>query len=208
MKPRGLTLPLLLAVDLAGTFVFAVEGATSAIAAHLDPLGVMVLAFSTALAGGLIRDLLIGAAPPQCMRDWRYATAAFGGGAVVMGAHPLVQAVPAPLIVGLDAAGLALFAVAGADKALAYRMPALIAILMGAITGAGGGTVRDLLLNEIPRVLRADVYAAAALAGATVLVGGRRLGWSATLAAALGGAVCFVVRIVSYWQGLNLPTLW
>jgi len=107
---------LLLVLDLMGTFVFAVEGAGAAAAAHLDFLGVMVLSFATALGGGIIRDLLIGAAPPNSIRDWRYGAVAFlGGGAVFFFQH-FVQQVPVPLLIGLDAAGLALFAVAGRGR--------------------------------------------------------------------------------------------
>src|SRR5580704_10156567 len=113
---------LLLTVDLAGTLLFAIEGALAAVAANLDLLGVMVLAFATALVGGMIRDVLIGAVPPASLRDWRYATAAFTGGVIVFFLHPWVRGIPAPVIVTLDAAALSLFAVAGTEKALLYKM--------------------------------------------------------------------------------------
>ncbi len=122
---------LLFAVDLAGTFVFAVEGATTALASNLDVFGVMVLSFATALGGGIMRDLLIGAVPPQSIRDWRYAVVAFSGGAVAILFHDFAQRIPIPVAVGLDAAGLALFAVSGAGKALAYELNPFMAILMG-----------------------------------------------------------------------------
>ena len=123
---------LILFADLGGTLVFAVEGALAAIGGDLDFLGVMVLAFSTALGGGVIRDLLIGAAPPQALRDWRYATLAFAAGAATFLTHPLLRQIPGPVLISLDAAGLSLFAVAGAEKALVYAVPRFIAILMGA----------------------------------------------------------------------------
>src|SRR6266852_5130015 len=108
---------LLFAVDLAGTLLFGIEGATAAIAGNLDFLGLMVLAFSTALAGGIIRDLLIGAVPPSSLRDWRYAATAFAGGAIVFFMHRFVVGIPGQVIMVLDAVGLALFAVAGAAMA-------------------------------------------------------------------------------------------
>jgi uncharacterized membrane protein YeiH len=169
---------LLYAVDLAGTLLFAIEGASAAIANKLDLLGVMVLAFATALGGGIIRDVLIGSVPPNALRDWRYSTTAFMGASITFFLNGFVRAIPPHLIIVLDAAGLALFAIAGAEKALLFDMPPLIAILLGGITGVGGGTIRDVLLAEIPTVLRADVYATAALAGAAVVVTGRRLGLS------------------------------
>jgi uncharacterized membrane protein YeiH len=196
---------LLLALDLAGILLFGIEGAMAAIRGGLDFLGLMVLAFATALAGGIIRDLLIGAVPPESLRDWRYAITAFAGGAIVFFLHRFVQVIPAPVIIALDAAGLSLFAVAGTEKALEYDMHPFIAILMGGITGAGGGTVRDLLLAQVPTVLRADVYATAALAGATVMVLGRRLRIPPVWDALLGGMVCFSLRMISVWNHWSLP---
>src|ERR1700689_4971648 len=145
---------LLLWADLAGTFLFAVEGALIAVPANLDLLGVMVLAFSTALVGGIIRDVLIGAVPPSSLRDWRYPAAAFVGGAIVFFLHPVIRQVPVSVIITLDAAALALFAVAGTEKALVYKMHPLVAAFLGTITGVGGGTVRDIMLAQVPAVLR------------------------------------------------------
>jgi uncharacterized membrane protein YeiH len=196
---------LLYAVDLAGTLLFAIEGATAAISGNLDLLGLMVLAFATALGGGIIRDLLIGAVPPNALRQWQYSATAFVGAAIVFFWHRFVQGIPMDLVMVLDAAGLALFAVAGTEKALLYEMHPFIAILLGGITGVGGGTIRDVLLAKVPVVLRADVYATAALAGATVMVICRRLGLSPTLAAVVGGCMCFGLRVVSVWQHWNLP---
>ncbi len=196
---------LLFAVDMAGTLLFAIEGATAATAGDLDLLGVMVLAFATALAGGIIRDLLIGATPPASLRDWRYAAMAFAGGAIVFFLHRYVLAIPGPAMVVLDAAALALFAVAGTEKALDFNIHPFIAILLGGMTAVGGGTLRDILLARVPLVLRAEVYATAALAGSALLIIGRKLRLSATQAAVLGGTFCFLLRLVSVWQHWNLP---
>jgi uncharacterized membrane protein YeiH len=198
---------LLLTVDLVGSFVFAVEGAMAAIEGNLDLLGLMVLAFSTALVGGIIRDLLIGATPPGSIRDWRYPAVAFLGGAVVFCLHQFVSQIPAQAVIAFDAAGLSLFAVAGAAKALDFGIHPFIAILMGGITGVGGGVVRDILLARIPMVLRADVYATAALAGAAVLVAGLELKLNPKLMTILGAVVCFMLRVVSVWRHWNLPRL-
>ena len=196
---------LLSAVDLAGTFLFAVEGATAAIAGHLDLLGIMVLSFATALAGGVIRDLLIGAVPPEAFRDWRYSVVAFTAAGFVFVLHHSVQQVPGTLLMVLDAAGLGLFAVAGTEKALAYGIHPFIATLMGTITAVGGGMVWDILLAQVPSVLRTEVYATAALLGSLVLIPCRRLRVSPTLAAVAGGTVCFALRVVSVLEHWNLP---
>jgi uncharacterized membrane protein YeiH len=116
-----------------------------------------------------------------------------------------VQEIPTQVLIGFDAAGLALFAVAGTQKALNYGIHPFMAILMGTITGVGGGTVRDILLAQIPTVLRADVYATAAMAGAAVMILGRKLGLRPAFTAVLGGVFCFVLRVVSVWQHWNLP---
>jgi uncharacterized membrane protein YeiH len=196
---------MLYIVDIAGTLLFAIEGASAAITGRLDLLGLMVLAFATALGGGIIRDVLLGATPPNALRDWRYPAIAFAGAAVVFFFHQFVQEIPAQIILVLDAAGLALFAVSGTEKALLHEMPPLVAVLLGGITGVGGGTIRDVLLARVPNVLHADVYATAALAGAIIMILCRRLGMTDTQAAFAGGIACFTLRVVSVWRHWNLP---
>jgi len=185
--------------------VFALEGAMAAIDGGLDLLGLMVLAFATALAGGIMRDLLIGAVPPGAISDWRYSVIAFVAAVVVFGWHRFVSQIPYTALMVADAAGLALFAVAGAAKALNYNISPFVAILMGGITGVGGGTVRDILLARIPTVLRADVYATAALAGAAVMVAGLKFGLPPSLTTIMGAVVCFLLRVVSVWRHWSLP---
>jgi uncharacterized membrane protein YeiH len=202
-SPRTAT--LLVCADLLGTLVFALEGALSAIAARLDLLGVLVLAGVTAFGGGMIRDVLIGAVPPAALRDGRYVTIAALAGGVAFLTHPLLRQVPPGALIALDAAGLALFAVAGTEKALRFGLPPLVAILLGAITGVGGGTLRDVLLGQVPAVLRVDLYATSALSGAAVMVAARGLGCSHRAAAIAGGTTCFVLRLTSVWLGWHLP---
>ncbi len=196
---------LLFVADMAGTLIFAVEGAIAAIHGNLDLLGLMVLAFAVALGGGIIRDLLIGAVPPAALRDWRYPAVAFIGAILVFFLHRIVEGFPPFELMVLDAAGLSLFAIAGTRKALLFHLHPFIAILLGAVTGVGGGITRDVFLAQIPNVLRADVYATAALAGCACMVAAGKLKVNPTLAAVLGGAVCFVLRVISVWQHWNLP---
>jgi uncharacterized membrane protein YeiH len=196
---------LLFAADMAGTLIFGIEGAEAAIAGNLDLLGLMVLAFSTALAGGIFRDLLIGCVPPNSLRDWRYSAMAFTGAAIVFFMYRFVQGIPSEVTMVVDAAGLALFAVAGTEKALLYEIHPFIAILLGTVTAVGGGTVRDIFLARVPLVLRSDIYATAAMAGALVMIAARKLKLSPTWAAVLGGVFCFALRVVSVWRHWNLP---
>ena len=196
--------PLVRHTDLAGIFVFAFQGALAALAAHLDLFGVLVLGFVTALGGGMVRDVLMGALPPSALRGWSYPSTAFAAGILVFALGPYLP-VPHQLLQTLDAGGLALFAVAGTEKALDARIHPLSAILLGTITAVGGGTMRDILLNHVPAILRVDVYATAALFGAIVLVLARRLGLAPTLAAVLGAIACFVLRMVGLWLHWQLP---
>ena len=196
---------VLFAADIAGTLVFAIEGAVAAVRGNLDLMGLMVLAFATALGGGIIRDLLLGDTPPASLRDWRYGATAFAGAAMVFFLHRPVERHMNGEILILDAAGLSLFAIVGTRKALAFGMHPLVAVLLGTITGVGGGTVRDVLLAQVPTVLRSDVYATAALAGAIVMTFTYRSGLAQAWAATLGGLACFGLRVLSVWQHWNLP---
>ncbi|MBB5338380.1 trimeric intracellular cation channel family protein [Tunturiibacter gelidoferens] len=196
---------VLLAVDLVGTFVFAVEGALAGIRGELDLLGLLVVSFVTALGGGTVRDLLIGAVPPNSIRDWRYGATALAGGGAVFCFYQSFQHVPQQLLITLDAAGLALFAMAGAGKALEFGINPMIAVLMGVLTGVGGGTIRDVLMTRVPGILNTDIYASAALAGAAVMVIGLALKVPRTIAMTVGGVCCFVLRMVAVARHWNLP---
>jgi uncharacterized membrane protein YeiH len=198
---------IIFALDIAGTFLFAVEGAVVAAEAGLDVFGILVLSFSTALVGGVARDLLIGAVPPQAIKDWRYPAVAFAAGAATFFFHRYVVAIPRPVFITLDAAALSLFAVAGAEKALDFGINPFVAALMGTLTGVGGGTLRDILLARIPIILRADVYATAAFAGAAAMIAARKLGLPPIASALIGGFVCFGVRMVAVWRHWALPHL-
>lgn len=193
--------------DLIGTLVFALEGSMTAIQNDLDLLGVLVLAFVTAVGGGILRDVLIGATPPAAIRDWRYIGIAILGAVGTTLFFHWVQEIPRELIITLDAAGLSLFAMAGAEKALDYGINPLMAVVMGGITGVGGGTVRDVLLAHVPGVLRKDVYASAALAGGVVMVLLLKMKLPRAVAMLAGGCVCFLLRMVSVAQRWNLPHL-
>jgi uncharacterized membrane protein YeiH len=196
---------LLFAADIAGTLVFAVEGAMAAVNGNLDLIGIMTLAFCTAVGGGITRDVLLGALPPAALRDWRYPTIVISASMLVFFLHRDVRAIPVASIQLLDAAGLAIFAIAGTEKALQYKMNPVVAVLLGTITGVGGGTIRDVLLNEVPTVLRFEVYASAALVGSICMMVGTKLRLPATWAASFGGVVCFTLRVVSLWKHWNVP---
>jgi uncharacterized membrane protein YeiH len=198
------TATLLLTLDLIGTFVFALSGAAAGVKSKLDLFGVGVLAFVAGNAGGVTRDLLIGSVPPAAISDWRYVAVSLAAGAVTFVWYPNVRRLR-PTVLLFDAAGLGLFAVAGTQKALAFGVNPFVSALLGMLTGIGGGMLRDLLVNEIPVVLRADLYALAALAGAGVVVGGHLLKWPPTATTIIGAILCFGLRLVAIRRGWNLP---
>lgn len=191
-------------LDLVGTFVFALSGAMAGLKHRLDLFGVLVLSFAAANSGGIVRDLLIGATPPAGISDWRYIAVPLLAGLVTFYWSPVISRLRSPVLV-FDAAGLALFAVAGTLKALAFHLNPLAAVMLGVLTGVGGGIVRDVLVSEIPIVLRADLYAVAALAGAAVVVLGRKLHFPSEASTAAGAILCFGLRLLAILRGWHLP---
>ena len=195
---------LLQAFDLAGTFVFALSGASAAVKYRLDVFGVLVLSFAAGNSGGVARDVLIGAVPPAAIADGRYLAVSVLAGLVTFYWSRTINRLRSPVLV-FDAAGLGLFAVAGATKALAYGAGPVAAMLLGMLTGIGGGIVRDVLVREIPTVLRRELYAIAALAGAAIVVSGERLNVPSSAVAGTGAVVCFALRFLAMRRGWHLP---
>lgn len=201
---RRLVNMLMLILDLAGTFVFALSGAMAGIKHRLDLFGILVLSFLAATAGGIIRDLLIGAVPPAAISDWRYVGISSLAGLLAFWWSPAIGRIWSPIQI-FDAAGLGLFAVAGTLKALDSGLNPISAVLLGCVTGIGGGIVRDLLVTEIPTVLRAELYAVAALVGASVVVVGGLLQLPTAPAAVAGAFICFALRLGAIRGGWQLP---
>lgn len=170
----------------------------------MDLFGVLVLAFVTAVFGGITRDVLIGAVPPASIDSWHNLALAVAAGLLVFRFHKLLQPLQHPVQV-FDAAGLGVFAVAGTEKALEHGINWPMAAVLGMISGIGGGMVRDVLTAQVPTVLRADIYAVAALAGALVVVGGEAFGLPRTAVAFAGIALCVFLRLMALYRGWKLP---
>jgi uncharacterized membrane protein YeiH len=194
----------LLVLDLVGTFVFALSGGLAGVKERLDLFGVLGLSFAAGNAGGITRDVLIGAVPPAAIRDWRYIAVSLLAGLVTFYWYPIILRLRHHVLM-FDGAGLALFAVAGTQKALGYGLNPVVAPLLGMLTGIGGGMLRDLLVSEIPTVLRAELYAVVALLGGVVVVVGHALDLQPTATAITGAAVCFGLRLMAIWRGWHLP---
>lgn len=196
---------LLLALDLAGTAVFALNGALTAIrAARLDIVGVLTLGMLTALGGGVIRDVIIGYLPPATFRDWRYLVVAAAGAFVAFIWGRKLDRLAFAIDV-FDALGLSLFAVTGATKALGAGLGPVQAVILGAVTGVGGGTLRDVMIGRVPTVLSSGLYAIPALVGALITVLAAELGVRGLPAALVAVVVCFGIRLVGIRFDLNAP---
>ena len=196
---------LLLVLDLVGTFAFALNGALTAVrTVRLDIVGVITLATITAIGGGILRDVVLGATPPATFSDWRYLTVAAAGGLLAFFLGGLLVRVETTIMV-LDGAGLSLFAVTGAIKSLDYGLGPGQAIILGAVTAVGGGTIRDVLLGTVPAVLHSGLYAIPAVLGAAVVVGADALGQRGALVAVGAALLCFAIRLVGVRFDLNAP---
>jgi uncharacterized membrane protein YeiH len=195
---------LLLVLDLVGTFVFAISGAMAGVTRRLDLFGILVLSFVAGNVGGITRDVLIGSVPPAAISDWRYLTVSLLAGAITFYWYSAVERLRSPVLI-FDAAGLALFAVSGVQKALAFGLNPIMAALLGMVTGIGGGMMRDILLAEIPTVLRADLVAIAALAGTAVVVIGNLLHFPPTATTTVGALLCFGLRLMAIQRAWHLP---
>lgn len=202
MEPAVLLVRVL---DLVGTFVFAISGAALGMQRSMDLFGVLVLAFVTAVVGGITRDILIGAIPPASIGSWHNLALAVAAGLLVFRFSKLLGLLQQPVLF-FDAAGLGVFAASGTQKALDYGVNWPMAAVIGMIAGIGGGMVRDVLTAQVPTVLRTDIYALAALAGALVVIVGSTLGLPPITAALAGIGLCVFLRLMALYRGWKLPT--
>lgn len=192
-------------LDLFGVAVFAVSGALAAGRKHLDLLGVLVIALVTALGGGTVRDVLLDRDFVFWIQRPDYLLVALTAGLLtVLYTHFLKPPWRSLLIA--DAAGLALFSISGAQIAESAQLHSLVVVFMGTCSGVVGGVIRDILLVEIPIILkRGNIYATAAIAGIGVYLGLQALDLSNLVATLLGMATIFGLRLTAIIWGLTLP---
>jgi uncharacterized membrane protein YeiH len=202
--PESVTTALRL-LDLVGIVAFALSGGLAAVAARMDAFGILVLAIITAVGGGITRDVMIDV-PPTALRDPWYLVLPLMASAVCFAFHPEVARLGTTIVV-LDALGLGMFAVNGSAKALVMGLGPMPAVLLGVVTAVGGGVMRDVLLGEVPAVLRRDLYAVPALIGAGVPVAAHLAGLrpEAPAVLLLGVAVTTVLRLFAVALGLDVP---
>ncbi len=193
-------------LDIFGTFVFAVSGAFRAARHELDLLGVLVLAIATGVGGGIIRDVTLGYTPPAAFQDEIYLLVCLMGGLVVFfAANKIAPRWDCVMIA--DAVGLSVFAAIGSAKAQMHGLGGIGIIMMAAITATGGGLIRDVLVREIPAILRADFYATAALLGGACFIATGRLGYSQGTQLLCAIVVTLLLRVLAMKYGISLPKL-
>ena len=197
---------LLYILDLFGTAVFAISGVWLACRKDMDLFGAMVLAFVTAVGGGTIRDLLLGATPVFWMKDTLYLTVIFVSTLLALAVRHWHESSRWIMLIS-DALGLAVFAVIGLTKTLSYGGEPIVAIMMGILTGCGGGAIRDVLAGEIPMVLRKEIYAFAAMIGGVIYIILDPILHNTDLNAVITALVVFILRMLTVYKDISLPKL-
>ena len=195
---------LLTALDIVGTFAFALSGGVRAVENRMDPFGVIFLSFVAAVSGGIARDVLIGAVPPAALQSGLYVGIAVVAGTICFFAYERILQLARP-VAFFDAIGLGLFCVVGARKALDAGLSPVMAALLGMLTAVGGGIAADIMTARPPMVLRRDIYALAALAGAALLTLGDLVGVPDAVVAPLGALLATSLRLVALSYDWHLP---
>ncbi|SHJ77222.1 Uncharacterized membrane protein YeiH [Malonomonas rubra DSM 5091] len=195
---------LLYLLDLIGTIAFAASGALAGVRRGMDLFGVLVLGMVTAIGGGTLRDLLLGDLPPFCLRNETYLWLPVATALLVFISHRFLPKIEQPLLY-LDAVGLGTFVVIGTGKAIAFQTGPLGAVLMGVMTGTAGGVIRDVLSNEIPLIMRREIYASACILGGGLLVMLRHLGMTENLSLLLSATSVILLRLMAIRYNWSLP---
>ncbi|CAH1543022.1 membrane protein [Vibrio hyugaensis] len=197
---------LLYMIDLFGTAVFAVSGVLLAGRLKMDPFGVIVLGSVTAIGGGTIRDMALGATPVFWITDTTYLWVIFITCLLTMILIRRPKRLPWWVLPVCDAIGLAVFVGIGVEKALAYNASGMVAVIMGVITGCGGGIIRDVLAREVPMVLRSEVYATACIIGGIFHTMALSMGYDHSVALLAGVISTLIIRLGAIRWHLSLPT--
>lgn len=196
---------LLYSIDLFGTAIFALSGVLLAGRLKMDPFGVVVLASVTAIGGGTMRDVVLGATPVFWITNTTYLWVILVTCLLTMLLVRRPKRVPWWLLPVCDAIGLAVFVGIGVEKAMHYQTSYFIAVIMGVITGCGGGIIRDILAREIPMILRSEVYATACIVGGTCHTTALALGYTPTTSMMTGILSTLIIRLGAIRWHLSLP---
>ena len=195
---------MLVLIDLLGTLAFAISGASKAIYYKLDWLGLLVMAIVTGVGGGITRDLLLNSTPPIALQNPNYIMVCIAGAFLTLVVKKRFRFFM-KLVLIIDALGLGFFTAVGASKAAQMDSGALAIVLLAMITAAGGGLIRDILVSEIPQVLRSDFYATAALLGGLLFLGLQNTNFSFSTQILITTFFTFIIRLIAIRHKFNLP---
>ena len=195
---------LVTALDIVGSFAFALSGGLRAVENRMDAFGVVFLSFVAAVTGGIVRDVLIGAVPPAALQSALYVVIAIVAGVLCFSSYRHIVRLARP-VAFFDAIGLGLFCVVGTRKALDAGLSPLMAALLGMLTAIGGGLAADVLSARSPMVFRKEIYALAALTGALLFALGDRVGVPEIVIAPLAALLATSFRLVALSNDWHLP---
>lgn len=192
-------------LDFIGTLAFAISGTRLAAAKHFDLFGAYVVGVTTAIGGGTMRDVLLGTQPFWMTNPFYLVCSAIALIWVVVFRRHLVRQDNTWFL--FDTIGLALFTVVGVEKTLTFGLPMWCAVIMGAMTGAAGGILRDVLINEEPLIFRKEIYALACVLGGVVFAVCHKIGLDHNLTAVIAGSSVIAIRLLAVKYHLSLPKL-
>jgi uncharacterized membrane protein YeiH len=196
-------------LELVGLFVFAISGALTAIQQRFDAVGIVILAEVTALGGGVLRDVIIGATPPAAFQKVQYLLVPLAAATVAFFAHPVVERLSFAVLL-FDAAGLGLFCVTGTLKALEHGLGPVQSAVLGVTTGVGGGLLRDVIARQTPALVQvdSDLYSIPAMLGAAAVTAAHHAHLPMTVAAPVAAVFVFAFRVVAMVRHWTAPQAW
>ncbi|EID74687.1 trimeric intracellular cation channel family protein [Imtechella halotolerans] len=193
-------------LDSIGTFVFAISGALAAMNKRLDPFGIFIIAFVTALGGGTLRDVLIGHTPVGWMENLDYVYIVIVGTLFAIFFRRKIDYLRKSLFL-FDTIGLGVFTIIGIEKGIATDLHPIISVAIGTMSASFGGVIRDILCNEIPVIFRKEVYATACIVGGVFYFTMLWLGFPSQLIYVLTATIVIGIRLLAVKYSLRLPTI-
>ncbi len=194
-------------LDILGTIAFAISGVLIAMNKRMDPFGILIIAFVTAVGGGTLRDILIGETPVSWMKDMNYTYAVLGSAVFAVIFKSKINYLRTSLFL-FDTIGIGLYTVVGVEKGINAELHPIICVALGTISACFGGVIRDILCNEIPVIFRKEIYATACILGGFSYFALRQLPIDDNFIFMIAGAIVIAIRILAVKFKIVLPSLY
>lgn len=194
-------------IDILGTIAFAISGVLVALDKRMDPFGVLIIAFVTAVGGGTLRDLLIGQTPVAWMTNMTYVYVIFAATVIAVILRRQINYLRTSLFL-FDTIGIGLYTVVGIEKGLMVDLHPIICIALGTMTASFGGVIRDILCNEIPVIFRKEIYATACILGGSVYFLLQELPIDSNFIFVIAGSIVIIIRLIAVRFKISLPSLY